>query len=65
MALCHLLIRSWLLHYVHKKVTCGPELATFRKKTLNFTWVIRLNWLANIELRGPGPLNQYYCLGPI
>ena len=24
-------------------------------KTLNFTWVVHLNWLAKIKLRGPGP----------
>ena len=40
------------MHYVHKKARCGPELATFRTKTLHFLWVIRLNWLAKIELRG-------------
>ena len=44
-----------LLHYVHKKVTCGPEVATFRTKTRNFTRVIHLTWLAKIELRGPAP----------
>ena len=40
------------MHYVHKKARCGPELATFRTKTLHFLWVIRLNWLAKIELKG-------------
>ena len=45
----------WLLHYLHKKVWCGPKLATFRIKTLNFTRVIHLNWLADIKLMGPGP----------
>ena len=40
------------MHYVHKKARCGPELATFRTKTLHFLWAIRLNWLAKIELRG-------------
>ena len=31
-------------------------IATFRTKTLNFSRVIRLNWLAKIELKGsPGP----------
>ena len=54
-------------------------LATFRIKNLNFTLVIRLNWLAKIKLRGPGPpgsilllgaqLNRgpfrYYCRGPM
>ena len=40
---------------VHKKVTCRPEVATFRTKTLNFTRVIHLNWLAKIKLRGLGP----------
>ena len=37
-----------------KKVRRGPEVATFRTKTLNFTWIIHLNWLSIIELRGPG-----------
>ena len=40
------------MHYVHKKARCGPEIATFRTKTLHFLRVIRLNWLAKIELRG-------------
>ena len=42
-----------------------PEVATFRTKTLNFTRVTHLNWLAKIELRGHGPLVVYiiadYC----
>ena len=42
------------MHYVHEKARYGPEIATYRKKTLHFFWVIRLNWLATIELRGPG-----------
>ena len=44
------------MHYVHKKARCEPEIATFRTKTLHFLRVIRLNWLAKIELRGPGTL---------
>ena len=40
------------MHYVHKKARCGPEMATFRTKTLHFFRVIRLNWLAAIELKG-------------
>ena len=40
------------MHYVHKKARCGPEIATFRTKTLHFLRVIRINWLAKIELRG-------------
>ena len=58
-------IRPWLLHYVHKKVRWVPQLVTFKIKPLNFTWVIRLNWLANINLKEPGPSEQYYCWGPI
>ena len=27
----------------------------FRTKTLNFTRFIQINWLAKMELRGPGP----------
>ena len=41
---------------VHKKFRWGPELATFRTKTHDFTLVIRLNWYEKIELRG--------CAGP-
>ena len=41
-------------HYVHKKARCGPEIATYRTKILHFFRVIRLNWLATIELRGGG-----------
>ena len=57
-------IRRWLLHYVHKKFRWGPEVATFRTKTLDFTLVIRLNWLKKIELRGCAgpPGRQYYSL---
>ena len=44
------------MHYVHKKVKLGPKVATFRTKTLNFTPVLHLNWLAKIELRGPVPI---------
>ena len=40
------------MHYVHKKARYGPEIATFTTKTLHFLRVIRLNWLAKIELRG-------------
>ena len=40
------------MHYVHKKSRCGPEIATFMTKTLHFLRVVRLNWLAKIELRG-------------
>ena len=40
------------MHCVHKTARCGPEIATFRTKTLHFLRVIRLNWLAKIELRG-------------
>ena len=51
-ALCPRLHLCWLMHYVNKKARCGPEIATFRTKTLHFLRVIRLNWLAKIELRG-------------
>ena len=40
------------MHYVHKRARCGPEIATFRTKFLHFFRIIRLNWLATIELRG-------------
>ena len=51
LALFQMSIRPWLLHYVHKKVRSGPQLVTFKIKPLNFTCVIRLNWLANIKLK--------------
>ena len=41
-----------VLRSVHNKARCGPEIATFRTKTLNFFRVMRLNWQATIELRG-------------
>ena len=44
------------MHYVHKKARCGRDTVTFRIKTLHFFQVIRLNWLATIELRGPSAL---------
>ena len=57
-------IRLWLLHYAYQKFRLGPEVATFRTKTFDFTLVIRLNWLEKIELRGcAGPPGcQYYLL---
>ena len=57
-------IQRWLLHYVHKKFRWGPEVATLRTKTVDFTLVTRLNWFEKIELRGcAGPPGcQYYLL---
>ena len=57
-------IRRWLLHYVHKKFRWGPKVATFRTETLDFTLVIRLNWLEKIKLSGCAgpPGRQYYLL---
>ena len=49
------------MHYVHKKARCGPEIATFRTKTPCFVWVICLNWLAKIELRGTRTPGLQYC----
>ena len=40
------------MHYVHKKATYGPEIATFMTKNLHFFRVVRLKWQAKIELRG-------------
>ena len=40
------------MHYVHKKVKGGPEIATITTKTLNFSRAICLNWWTKIELRG-------------
>ena len=49
----HIMVNPALINaYVYKKARCGPEIATFRTKTLRFPRVIRLNWLAKIELRG-------------
>ena len=45
--------------------------SNFQDKTLNLTWVIHLNWLSRIELRGPGPswvvniIGNYCCKGKI
>ena len=51
------------MHYVHKKATWGSEIATFRKKTLHLFRVIRLNWLAKIELKGlRGPWSSILVL---
>ena len=51
------------MHYVQKKATLGSEIATFRTKTLHFFRVIRLNWLAKIELRGArGPWSSILLL---
>ena len=49
----HIMVnRPWLMHYIHKKAIWGSEIATFRTKTLRFLRVLRLNWLAKVELRG-------------
>ena len=44
-----------------KKARCGPEIATFRTKTPRFLRVIRLKWLAKIELRGTGTPGLQHC----
>ena len=65
LTLCHMVNPPWLLHYVHKKIISGPEIATFRTKTLNFIRVTLKNWLAKIKLRGAGPqivnIIVHYC----
>ena len=33
----------WLLHDAHKKITRGPEIATFWTKTFNFIRVTHIN----------------------
>ena len=57
-------IRCWLLHYVHKKFTWGPEVATLRTKTLDSSLVMRFNWWEKIKLRGCAgpPGRQYYLM---
>ena len=40
------------MHYFHKKAIRRSEIATFRTKTIRFLRVIRLNWMAKIELKG-------------
>ena len=51
------------MHYVHKKARCWSEIATFMTKTLHFFRVVRLNWLAKIELRGAwGPWSSILLL---
>ena len=48
MALCYVVNPA--LHYVHKKVKIGLEVATFRTKLANFfTQVIHFNWLAKLN----------------
>ena len=56
--------RRLLWHHVHKKFRWGPEVATFRTKTFDFTLVIRLNWWEKIELMGCAgpPKRQCYLL---
>ena len=49
------------MHYVNKKARCGPEIATFKTKTLHFLRVMRLIWLAKMELMGPGARGLQYC----
>ena len=49
------------MHCVHKKARCGPEIATFRRKTLHFLRAIRLIWLAKMELMGPGARGLQHC----
>ena len=61
-AICQ--IRPWLFTFIKRlHEDWGPELANFRIKTLHFTRVIRLNWLANIKLKGSGPLGAILLLG--
>ena len=49
--------------YVHKMTRCGPDIANFMTKTLHFFRVVRLNWLAKIELRGArGPWSSILLL---
>ena len=51
------------MHYFQKKAIRGSEIATFGTKTFHFLRVIRLNWLAKIELRGTrGPWSSILLL---
>ena len=51
------------MYYVHKKARCGPKIAAFKRKTLHFFRVIRLNWQVKIELRGArGPWSSILLL---
>ena len=38
-ALSHMANRRWSLHYVHKKLKRGPEVATFGQKTVISPWL--------------------------
>ena len=49
-------MQPWLLHYVHKKVRWGHELASYSTKTLNFTQVLHFSWLTKSEMSGSRPL---------
>ena len=51
------------MYYVHKKARCGPEIATFRTKALQFFRVIHLNWEAKTEfMGGRGPWSSILLL---
>ena len=53
LVLRHIVVNPALANaYVHEKVRCDPEIATFRTKTLHFFQVVCLNWLAKIDFRG-------------
>ena len=55
LVLRHIMVNPALINALRsKKAKCGPEIATFRTKTSRFLRVIRLKWLAKIELRGTG-----------
>ena len=56
-------IQPWLMHYAHKNAIWRSVIATFRRKTLHFFRVIRLNWLAKIEMSGArGPWSSILLL---
>ena len=52
LALFHIVNLDLIIALRSEKVTWGPEVATFRTKTLNFFQVIHLNWLAKIWIEG-------------
>ena len=64
LVLRHIMVNPALINALRsKKARCGagPEMATFRTKTLHLCQVIRLNRLVKIELRGSGAPGLPYC----
>ena len=55
LALPHMVNLALVIALLFKKGKMRPEVATFKTKTLKFTRVIHLNWLAKLNWGDPGP----------